>query len=328
VATAFVTGITGQDGSYLTERLLADGFDVHGLVHPSDQLAGPFRAQYPSVVCHEGDLADPVAVAALIDRLEPDEIYNLAGISSVALSWEKPLLTAAITGVGAGGVFEGAWQLQQRLGRPVRVLQASSAEIFGFPEDVPQTEKTPISPRNPYGAAKAFAHHLVGVYRTRSLPISSCILYNHESPRRPTTFVTRKITEAAARIAAGRQDHLSLGTLDVRRDWGWAPDYVDAMCLAIRHTVADEYAADDYIVATGESHTVADFVAAAFAHVGISDWSARVRIDEAFARPADAPELVGDPAKAYRELGWKPTVTFGEMVARMVEADQLALRTS
>ena len=319
--TAFVTGITGQDGSYLTERLIGEGLQVHGLVHAGDQLADAFRAEFPLVELHDGDLADSDAVAAIIAKVEPDEIYNFAGISSVALSWERPLLTAAVTGVGAAAVLEGAWQLQLRRGRPVRVLQASSAEIFGFPQEVPQTEDTPIRPRTPYGAAKAFAHHLVGVYRGRGLHAVTCILYNHESPRRPPTFVTRKITQAVAAIAEGGSEPLVLGTLDVRRDWGWAADYIDAMCLAIRHEVAD-----DYIIATGKSHTIADFVTAAFAHVGITDWSSYVRIDDEFGRPADPPELVGDASKALAQLGWRPTVEFTELVARMVDADLRAVR--
>ncbi len=314
--TAFVTGITGQDGSYLTERLIAEGVQVHGLVHPSDALAEAFRREFPSVERHDGDLADPDAVAAIIAKVEPDEIYNFAGISSVALSWERPLLTATVTGVGAAAVLEGAWQLQQRRGRPVRVLQASSAEIFGYPDEVPQTENTPIRPRTPYGAAKAFAHHLVGVYRGRGLHSVACILYNHESPRRPPAFVTRKITQAVAQIAEGSTEPLVLGTLDVRRDWGWAADYVDAICRAIRHETAD-----DYVIATGQSHTIADFVSAAFAHVGISDWADYVRIDEQFGRPADPPELVGDASKAFAQLGWRPSVGFDEVVARMVDAD-------
>jgi GDPmannose 4,6-dehydratase len=319
---AFITGITGQDGTYLTEKLLAEGVEVHGMVHAGDALVPSFRAAYPSVELHDGDLADPPAIAKIIDTLAPDEIYNLAGISSVAFSWEQPLLTAAITGVGAGAVLEAAWQLQQRSGRSVRVLQASSAEIFGYPVDVPQTENTAIRPTSPYGAAKAFAHHLVGVYRARGLPATTCIFYNHESPRRPPTFVTRKITQSVAQIANGELDQLTLGTMDVRRDWGWAPDYIDAMTLAVRHEVAD-----DYVIATGQSHTIADFVGAAFAHVGITDWAPLVRIDDQYGRPNDPPELVGDSAKAFAELGWKPTVMFDELVARMVDADLRATRS-
>jgi GDPmannose 4,6-dehydratase len=314
--TAFVTGITGQDGSYLAEKLIAQGVEVHGLVHGGDGQAPAFRDRYPTVRLHDGDLGDAIRLTELIDTLEPDEIYNLAGISSVALSWEQPLLTASLTGVAVGVVLEAAWNLQARSGKPVRVLQASSAEIFGFPEDVPQSETTRIAPRTPYGAAKAFAHHLVGVYRERGLAAATCIFYNHESPRRPPTFVTRKITQSVARIAAGEQDELSLGNLDARRDWGWAPDYVDAMCLALRHEQAD-----DFVIATGESHSVADFVTAAFARVGISDWTNLVRLDPQFARPSDAPELVGDASKAFAQLGWKPTIGFSELVGLMVDAD-------
>lgn len=321
--SAFITGITGQDGGFLAEALLAQGWDVHGLVLAGDPEAPALRARSPKVVLHEGDLTDAATVTALIGDLAPERIVNLGGISSVALSWQRPVLTAQVTGLSAGVLLDAAWALQERTGRDVRVLQASSAEIFGVPERSPQDESTPIRPVTPYGAAKAFAHHLVGVYRTRGLHASACILYNHESPRRPDTFVTRKITKAAAYIAAGRQDTLSLGTLDARRDWGWAPDYVDAMLRAISHPEPG-----DYVVATGESRSVGDFVAAAFAHAGIADWRSRVELDETFARPAEAHEQVGDATRARTVLGWSPTVGFEEMVARMVDADleELGLR--
>jgi GDPmannose 4,6-dehydratase len=205
---------------------------------------------------------------------------------------------------------------QQRLGRPVRVLQASSAEVFGLPAETPQTESTPIRPSSPYGAAKAFAHQLVAVYRQRGLHASACILYNHESPRRPETFVTRKITMAAARIAAGTQQTLSLGSLDVRRDWGWAPDYVDAMLRAIRHE-----SADDYVIATGQSRSVRDFAAAAFAAAGVADWQSRIVVDPALIRPLEVTEQVGDATKARTVLGWAPTLSFEQLVAEMVNAD-------
>jgi GDPmannose 4,6-dehydratase len=314
---ALVTGITGQDGGYLTERLLADGWEVHGLVHADDVHARTLRAHHPAVRLHEGDLADAAGLNALVDVVAPDEIYNLGGVSSVALSWREPVLTAAVTGLGAAGLLEAAWRLQQRAGRPVRFLQASSAEIFGAPDESPQSETTPVRPRNPYGAAKAFAHNLVAVYRERHLHACSCILFNHESPRRPETFVTRKITSAAAMIAAGKQDALTLGNLDARRDWGWAPDYVDAMVRAVRHHVPD-----DFVIATGEAHSVGEFVAAAFASVGLPDWQNYVTVDATLARPADAPELVGDAAKARAVLGWAPTVTFEQIVERMVDADR------
>ena len=317
---AFISGITGQDGGYLADALLADHRQVHGLVRHYDPELEALLARAPQVVVHVGDLTDAARIQAIVDEVEPDEIYNLGGISSVASSWEQPLLTAQVTGFGAGAMLESAWQLQQRLGRPVRVLQASSAEIFGAAEQIPQTEATPLRPESPYGAAKAFAHHLVGVYRARGLHASSCILYNHESPRRPETFVTRKITKAAVLIAAGVQDTLRLGNLDVRRDWGWAPDYVDAMVRAVRHPDAG-----DYVVATGQARTVRDFVATAFAHAGVADWEAHVEVDDRFVRPADAREQVGDATKARAVLGWAPTIPFDEIVARMVEWDQQEL---
>jgi GDPmannose 4,6-dehydratase len=314
--TAFVTGITGQDGGYLAERLLSEGVSVHGLIHTHDEHTATLERRSPQVVLHEGDLTDSAGVQALVSELEPDEIYNLGGISSVAFSWEQPLLTAAISGVGAVAVLEAAWRLQTDTGRPVRVLQASSAEIFGDPAESPQSESTPIKPTSPYGVAKAFAHHMTGVYRSRGLHASGVILYNHESPRRPTTFVTRKITQAAARIAAGEQETLVLGNLDARRDWGWAPDYVDAMVRAVRHD-----SADDYVIATGQSRTVGDFVAAAFAHAGMADWRDHVVLDEAFVRPMDAVEQCGDASKARSVLGWSPSVDFEQMVRLMVDAD-------
>lgn len=313
---AFVTGVTGQDGSYLCQRLTADGVEVHGLTHHGDTGVDDLLALCPGVVLHEGDLLDTDGLAALIDGVEPDEIYNLGGISSVAFSWEHPVLTAQVSGLGALGLLEAAWRLQERTGRAVRVLQASSAEIFGQPTESPQRETTPVRPQSPYGAAKAFAHHAVAVYRARGLGACSVILFNHESPRRPATFVTRKITQAAARIASGQQDSLSLGNLDARRDWGWAPDYVEAMIRAVRHERTD-----DYVVATGTSHSVRDFVAAAFAHAGLDDWSGYVRVDESLTRPADAVEQVGDAGKAARELGWTPSVPFEQIVARMVDED-------
>ena len=317
MTTALITGITGQDGGYLTERLLGEGCDVHGLLHPDDPHAADVALRYPAITLHTGDLADPGEIDGIVSSVRPDDIYNFGGISSVGLSWEQPLLTAAVNGMGAAGLLEAAWRLQQRVSRPVRLLQASSAEIFGEPTESPQSETTPVRPRNPYGAAKAFAHGLVGVYRARGLHACSCILFNHESPRRPETFVTRKITKAAALIAAGKQDSLALGNLDARRDWGWAPDYVDAMLRAVRHPTPD-----DYVIATGRAHSVRDFVAAAFASAGLPDWQQYVTIDRAFERPTDAPELVGDAGKARAVLGWAPTMTFEQIVDRMVDEDR------
>lgn len=313
--TVLVTGASGQDGSYLCERLLEEGCDVHALHHASSSPSRSF-AWASRVTWHEGDLADITAVHALVLGLAPDEIYNLGGISSVAFSWQEPVLTANVTGLGAAGLFEAAWRTQEAAGKPVRVVQASSAEIFGSPEVSPQDESTPLHPVSPYGAAKAFAHHLAAAYRERGLGVSSCILYNHESPRRPETFVTRKITRGAAAIALGRADDLALGNLDALRDWGWAPDYVDAMVRANR---ADS--AGDFVVATGVAHSVRDFVAAAFTAAGVTDWERHVRVDPAFLRPADPTALVGDASKARDLLGWTPTTTFEQLVEAMVESD-------
>lgn len=314
---ALVTGATGQDGSYLVEQLLGEGVEVHALVREGEV------APLPEVVLqHVGDLTDGPGLEALVGEVEPAEVYNLGGLSSVALSWSEPALTAQVTGVAVGHLLKGALDLQDRTGRAVRFVQASSAEIFGWAAP-PQDERTPVAPVTPYGAAKAFAHHLVAVYRRRGLHASSCVLFNHESPRRPETFVTRKITAGVARLVAGQQEQLSLGNLDARRDWGWAPDYVDAMVRAVRHEDAGEY-----VVATGVAHSVREFVAAAFAAAGVVDWEDLVTLDPRFARPSDAPEQRGDPSRAAAELGWSPTVPFEELVARMVRHDLEQVRSA
>jgi GDPmannose 4,6-dehydratase len=315
-ARALVTGATGQDGSYLVEQLLDEGVEVHALVRAHEAPGGRVPSSSPSVHWHIGDLTEGPALEGIVAEVEPTEIYNLGGLSSVALSWQEPALTAQVSGVAVGHLLKGAHDLQERSGRKVRFVQASSAEIFGRTSRVPQDETTPLRPLTPYGAAKAYAHHLVGVYRARGLHACSCILYNHESPRRPDTFVTRKITMAAARIATGRQDELAMGNLDARRDWGWAPDYVAAMVLAARDDVAR-----DYVIATGVSHSVRDFVAAAFRAAGADDWERHVTLDPRVARPSDAPELVGDSSRAREVLGWSPRVEFDEIVARMVHHD-------
>ena len=307
-ARAFITGIGGQDGTYLAERLVDEGLEVHALVYSSD---GHPEHCPDEVVLHSGDLGDLEATRRLLHEIAPQEVYNLAAISSVAQSWDEPDRTAHVNGQAAVALMESARQVGD-----VRVVQASSAEIFGEPGESPQTEDTAIRPVNPYGAAKAFAHLSAGVLRQRDLHVSSVILYHHESPRRAERFVTRKITATAAAIARGDADELVLGNLDARRDWGWAPDYVDAMVRAAR---ADE--PSDYVVATGRAHSVRDFVAAAFAAAGINDWEPLVRSDPAFFRPADPTELVGDASRARDVLGWQPTVAFEEIVARMVAAD-------
>ncbi len=316
--SALITGITGQDGGYLAEQLLAEGCTVHGLVHDGDGHLDALLARTPDVVVHRGDLADSSSMAAAVEAADPDEVYNLAGVSSVALSWEQPVLTAEVTALGVARLLSVVLDHQERTGRRVRFVQASSAEVFGDAEQAPQDERTPLRPTNPYGVAKVFAHHLVGVYRTRGLHAVSAILYNHESPRRPPSFVTRKITSTVARIARGLETELVLGNVDARRDWGWAPDYVDALVRAAR--VAEP---DDFVVATGEAHSVRDFALAAFARVGITD--PPLRVDPALVRPADPALLVGDASKARAVLGWKPTVGFDELVGRMVDADLAAL---
>ncbi len=313
---ALITGVTGQDGALLARRLVDEGVETHGLVRLGEDLGAAAQLVPSDVVLHPGDLEDTAALLDLVARIGPDEVYNLGGISSVGFSWEEPVLTGAVSGLAAVAVFEAAWRAQQSTGRPVRVVQASSAEIFGVPTVSPQAEDVPVRPVSPYGAAKAYAHQMAAVYRSRGLHVAACILYNHESPLRPESFVTRKITAAAARIAAEGAGTLVLGNLDARRDWGWASDYVDAMVRALRHETAE-----DFVIATGVTHSVAEFVAAAFARVGIDDWRSHVEVDPQFFRPVDPSEVVGDAGKARRLLGWSPTVEFTEVVGRMVDHD-------
>ncbi len=307
--TALITGVGGQDGSYLVERLLADGVEVHALALPDD-------VPVDGVHTHLGDVADVEATRGLLLDVAPDEVYNLAAVSSVARSWTEPDLVARVNGLAAVGLLESAHLLQERTGRPVRFVQASSAEIFGLPDRSPQDEDTAVRPVNPYGAAKAYAHHAVEVYRRRGVHAVGLVLYNHESPRRPPQFVTRKITTGVAAIAAGAATTLTLGNLAATRDWGWAPDFVEAMVLTARAEVPR-----DYVVATGDSHTVEEFVAAAFGCAGIDDWAPYVEVDPALFRPVDAQALTGDASRIRADLGWAPTVGFEEVVRRMVEAD-------
>jgi len=309
---AFITGATGQDGTYLTQHLHDLGYEVHGLVRAGDPL--PDRPELLTV--HEGDLTDRVALTALLDEIRPSQIYNLGGVSSVAFCWAEPVVAADVNGAAAVFLMEAAWKLQERTGDPVAFVQASSAEIFGEPQTSPQDESTPIRPVNPYGASKALAHLSARTFRARGLHVSSLILYNHESPMRSPAFVTRKITRGAAEIARGEATELRLGNLDASRDWGWAPDYVAAMAMAATHEVAD-----DYVIGTGEAHTVRDLVAAAFSAAGVEDWERYVVQDPAFFRPADPTVLLADPSKAAAVLGWRPTVTFDALVAAMVAAD-------
>ena len=303
---ALVTGVTGQDGSYLAESLLGAGLEVHGIVRDEQEPV------IPGVLRHRVDLAEPGGLAAAVTDLRPDVIYNLAAVSSVFRSWEEPTITARVNGLAVAELLAAV----RSLGDGIRFVQASSAEIFGAPEAAPQDETTPVRPTSPYGAAKAYAHGLVGVYRGAGVHASSVILYNHESPRRPEAFVTRKITAAAARISRGLQDRLTLGNLAARRDWGWAPDYVRALQLAAG---ADE--PGDYVIATGVAHSVEEFVSVAFARAGIADWRAHVDVDDALLRTGDAAEQRGDASRAHRVLGWRPTLDFEQIVHAMVDAD-------
>ena len=314
MTVALITGITGQDGSYLAELLLGAGYEVHGLTRDPDE------AVTPGAVAHRVDLAAGGELARVIGEVRPDELYNLAAISSVFQSWAEPILTARINGLAVAELL-GALRDLQAAGHETRFVQASSAEMFGAPEVSPQTEATAIRPTSPYGAAKAYAHGLVGAYRAAGMFASSVILYNHESPRRPEAFVTRKITAAAARIAAGLQDRLELGNTAARRDWGWAPDYVDAL-----HRAATAEHPGDFIVATGVSHSVEDFVRVAFERAGVADWRSRIDVSDQLLRTGDAAEQAGDATRARAVLGWAPTKSFDEIVGAMVDADVALLR--
>lgn len=319
---ALITGISGQDGSYLAESLATQGYDVHGIIRSRSREDAGDGVLSGDVVLHEADITDTAHLASIIAEVAPTEIYSLAALSSVWQSWADPVRTAQINSLPVAQILESAWQLQEKSGSPVRVVQASSAELFGNALESPQNEETAIRPTSPYGAAKAYSHYMVGLYRQRGLFASSCILYNHESPRRPETFVTRKITAAAARISRGLQDGLELGTLDTRRDWGWAPDYARALELAVHAETAD-----DFVIATGETHSIADFAALAFSRVGIDDWQKHVSVSDAFARPLDSAEQLGDAHRARTVLGWAPTKSFEDIVAAMVDND-LALLDS
>lgn len=310
-----VTGATGQDGSYLVERLVADRDEVHAIV----RIDGPEASETalpPEVVRHTADLGRPESLASVVSSVVPDAIVNLGGLSSVALSWRRPVVTAQVNALAVCALLDAAWDLQARTGAEIRFLQASSSEIFGAATSSPQTEDTPLRPRSPYGASKAHAHAITESYRQRGMHASSAILYNHESPRRPPTFVTRKITSTVARIARGLADRLLLGDRAVRRDWGWAPDYVDAMLLMLR---APE--PETYVVATGQSRTIDDFVRAAFTRVGIANWEGLVESDHTLRRPVETTEMCGDSSRLRETLGWRPTVDFQGIVERMVDAD-------
>ncbi len=321
--TALITGITGQDGLYLAELLLAKGYDVHGVIrgqnNPKRDLV---EHLLPDVTLHHGDLTDMSSLLRALRDSDPDEVYNLGAVSFVAYSWENAALTTDVTGKGVLTMLE---SLRLHCGDDpsrVRFYQASSSEMFGKVQESPQHERTLLWPRSPYGVSKVFGHHMTVNYReSYGMHASSGILFNHESPRRGPEFVTRKISQAVAAIHLGRGEELVLGNLDAERDWGFAGDYVEAMWLMLQQPEPD-----DYVIATGETHSIREFVEAAFRHVGIEDWQRYVRQDPAFMRPAEVDRLVGDASKAHEALGWKPRVGFQELVEMMVDADIAALR--
>ncbi len=310
---AIITGITGQDGSYLAELLLEKGYEVVGVVRRSS--APNFeRIEHllDRLTLRPADLLDQLSLVRLIDDVRPREFYNLAAMSFVPASWDQPLLTGEFNSLGVTRILEAIRQVDPT----IRLYQASSSEMFGKVREVPQTEATPFYPRSPYGVSKVFGHYIPVNYReSHGLFACSGILFNHESPRRGLEFVTRKVSDGVARIKLGLTDHLLLGNLDACRDWGFAGDYVRAMWLMLQ-----QERADDYVVASGVSHSVRDLVEAAFGHVGL-DWQDYVRLDPKLLRPAEVDHLVGNPAKARAVLGWEPTVDFRALVAMMVEAD-------
>jgi GDPmannose 4,6-dehydratase len=317
--TALITGITGQDGSYLAELLLGKGYDVHGVMRRAssfntERIDGIYQDPHEanrSLFLHYGDLSNGVGIVNLLRDVRPDEIYHLGAQSHVKVSFDMPDYTADITGVGSVRLLE----MIRAAGIPCRFYQASSSEMFGSTPP-PQNEETPFHPRSPYGCAKVFAYWSAVNYREAyGLYATNGILFNHESPRRGETFVTRKITRAVARIAAGLQDKLYLGNLDAVRDWGYAPEYVEAMWRMLQQPEPA-----DYVIATGEAHFVREFCARAFARVGL-EWDEFVEVDPRYQRPAEVDSLIGDATKAATDLGWQPTVTFDQLVDIMVDAD-------
>ena len=317
---ALITGITGQDGSYLADLLVAKGYEVHGIIRRAstfntariDHLYQDPHVNGVRLFLHYGDLSDSVSLTKLLYELQPDEVYNLGAQSHVRVSFDIPEYTADVTGVGTIRILEAI----RESGVKPRFYQASSSEMYGKVQEVPQTETTPFWPRSPYGCAKVFGFWATVNYReSYGLFASNGILFNHESPRRGETFVTRKISRAVAAIKLGLQNDLYLGNLDAKRDWGYAPEYVEGMWRMLQ---ADQ--PDDYVLATNETHTVQEFVEEAFGHVGL-DWEKYVKYDARYERPAEVDLLIGDPAKAKRQLGWEPKVRFKELVQIMVDAD-------
>ncbi len=317
---ALITGITGQDGSYLAELLLDKGYEVHGIIRRAssfntariDHLYADPHVNGVRLFLHYGDISDSTNLIKLLYRIQPEEVYHLAAQSHVRVSFDIPEYTGDVTGLSTIRILEAL----RETGVNARFYQASSSEMFGQAQEVPQSETTPFYPRSPYGVAKVFAYWSTVNYR-ESYGMFACngILFNHESPRRGETFVTRKVTRAVARIKAGLQDKLFLGNLDAQRDWGYAKEYVEAMWLMLQQEQPD-----DYVIATGETHSVREFVEAAFSHVGL-DWQHHVEIDPKYYRPSEVDLLIGDASKAERIFGWKPTTTFKGLISLMVDAD-------
>jgi GDPmannose 4,6-dehydratase len=310
---ALITGITGQDGSYLAELLLAHGYEVHGMVRRAS-TTNYWRIEHllDRITLHPGDLLDQLSLIRVIETVRPQEFYNLAAMSFVPSSWDQPMLTGEYNSQGVTRALEAVRQVDPT----IRFYQASSSEMYGKVREVPQTELTPFYPRSPYGVSKVFAHYITVNYReSYDLFAVSGILFNHESPRRGLEFVTRKVTDGVARIKLGLSDALHLGNLDAQRDWGFAGDYVRAMWLMLQQDKAD-----DYVIATGQSHSVRDLVDVAFGHAGL-DPGKYVKLDPKFLRPAEVDHLIGDASKARSILGWQPDVTFQQLVTMMVDED-------
>jgi GDPmannose 4,6-dehydratase len=318
--SALITGVAGQDGSYLAELLVADGHEVVGVVREPDAAHENLASVRDQIELVHVDLLDQKALADTLRAHGTTEVYNLASPSFVPRSWEHPVETAEFAAVGVTSLLEAVRAVDSE----IRVYQASSSEIFGEPLEVPQTESTPLSPVTPYGVAKAYGHFIIGSYRRRyGIHASGGILYNHESPRRPLNFLPSKVAHAAAAISLGREQELKLGDLDAQRDWGYARDYVDAMSRIVR---SDE--PGDYVIATGELHTVRELTEVAFAHVGL-DWQDHVRVDESLMRgQAELHHLVGDASKARERLGWQPSIGFGDLVRLLVDAAAARLTSS
>ncbi len=317
---ALITGITGQDGSYLAELLLAKGYEVHGIIRRAstfntgrlDPIYADPHSGRTRLVLHYGDLSDASGLSRLIGKIQPEEIYNLAAQSHVRVSFDAPEYTTDVTATGTVRLLEAI----RETGIQPRFYQASSSEMYGLVQEVPQTETTPFYPRSPYGCAKVYSYWITVNYReSYKLHASNGILFNHESPRRGETFVTRKITRALAQIKAGLQEKLFLGNLDAKRDWGYAKEYVEAMWLMLQQEKPD-----DYVIATNQTHSIREFLDVAFTHAGL-DWNKYVEIDPRYYRPAEVELLIGDYSKAQRQLGWSPKTTFIDLVKLMVDAD-------